>query len=133
MTEEATTEEKTLAPGEHSIEVNSPKTDRSVAFVRNFGATIEESVEMFGAEVVHSVFTAQAIIRAQGAARTVLDKGENGGEQAVEAGLAYTPGVVRRSAGGGKKDPFNVLAEKMKSGTLTEEQLLEELKKRMAL
>ena len=114
------------------ITAKSPKTDREVTFKRNFGATLEEAVQMFGAEVVHSVFAAQAVIRAQGAARTALDNVENSTEVALKAGESYTPGVVRRGGGGGKKDPFVVLAERMKSGELTQEQLMAELAKRMA-
>jgi hypothetical protein len=114
------------------ITAKSPKTDREVTFKRNFGATLEEAVQMFGAEVVHSVFAAQAVIRAQGAARTSLDKFDTSTDDAIKAGESYTPGVVRRGGGGSKKDPFVVLAERMKSGELTQEQLMAELAKRMA-
>ena len=114
-----------------TINVKSPKTDREVEFVRDFGSTIEESVELFGADVVHSIFLAQATIRAQGAARSVLDKDDKAPDDAITAGETYTPGVVRRGTGG-KKDPFNVLAEKLSSGALTQEDILAELQKRMA-
>ena len=114
-----------------TITVKSPKTDREVEFVRDFGSTIEESVELFGADVVHSIFIAQATIRAQGSARTVLDKDDKSADDAIKAGETYTPGVVRKG-GGSKKDPFNVLAEKMNSGQLTEADILAELQKRMA-
>jgi hypothetical protein len=124
--------EATLAAGEIEVEVRSPKTDRSVSFVRNFGETLEQAAEMFGAEVVHSVFVAQAVIRAQGAARSVLDNAEKGGEDAVSAGQAYTPGVVRRS-GKKKEDAFDTLAKKVQSGELTQEMLMAELQKRMTV
>ena len=61
---------------EQTITVRSNKTDREIEFTRDFGGTIEESVNLFGAEVVHAVFVAQATIRAQGAARSVLDNAE---------------------------------------------------------
>ena len=114
-----------------TITAKSPKTGREVEFVRDFGSTIDESVELFGSEVVHSIFIAQATIRAQGAARTVLDKDDKSADDAITAGETYTPGVVRRG-GNSKKDPFNVLAEKMNSGQLTQEDILAELQKRMA-
>lgn len=122
--------EETNEPGVVTINVQSKKTDRSITFTRNFGQDLEEASSLFGAEVVHSVFTAQAIIRAQGAARTVLDNGDNGPEQAISSGEAYTPGVVRRT-GKAKKDPFDALAERVKSGDLTQEELMEELQKRI--
>ena len=126
------TEETQLPAGVVSIEVKSPKTDRSVSFERDFGDTLDKAAEMFGAEVVHSIFVAQAIIRAQGAARTTLDNGDNSAEQAIESGQSYTPGVARRGGGGKKKaDPFDLLADKVKSGELSQEDLLAELQKRM--
>lgn len=125
-------EQSNLEPGEVEITVNSPKTDRSVSFVRNWGKDLEEAVQMFGAEVVHSIFVSQATIRAQGAARTVLDKDENGAEAAVQAGLSYTPGVQRKGGGGKKKDPFAVLADQIKSGKLSQEDLMAELQRRLS-
>ena len=113
-----------------TITVKSPKTGREVSFERDFGSTVEESVQLFGAEVVHSVFTAQATIRAQGAARSVLDKDDKSTEEAVKAGETYTPGGVRRG-GGSKKDPFSVLAAKINSGQLSQEEILAELDKRL--
>ena len=126
------TEETQLPAGVVSIEVKSPKTDRSVSFERDFGDTLEKAAEMFGADVVHSIFVAQAVIRAQGAARTTLDNGDNSSEQAAESGQSYTPGVARRGGGKKKADPFDQLAEKVKSGEISQEDLLAELQKRMA-
>jgi hypothetical protein len=110
-------------PGMIKIEVNSPKTDRSVEFERNFGATLEEAASLFGSGVVLSVFIAQATIRAQGAARSVLDKEENGGEAARAAGLAYTPGVVRRKVVE-KVDPEVMLKKAVAKGELSHAQLV---------
>ena len=108
-----------------TINVKSPKTGREVSFERDFGSSIEEAVEMFGADVVLSTFVSQATIRAQGAARTVLNS-----EDAVKAGESYTPGVVRKS-GGSKKDPFNQLAALVNSGSVSQEDILAELQKRL--
>jgi len=115
---------------EITINAKSPKTGREVSFVRDFGSTIEESVELFGSEVVHSIFQAQATIRAQGAARSVLDKDDKSPDEAVKAGETYTPGVVRKG-GGSKKDPFKVLAEKMISGQISKDEIMAELEKRL--
>lgn len=114
------------------ITVKSPKTDRSVTYEKNFGKDLEESVALFGADVVHSIFVAQAVIRSQAAARNVLDDGEKGGTEAITAGQSYTPGAVRKSGGSGKSDPIAKLAAKIQAGELTKEQLLEMLAKRLS-
>ena len=114
-----------------TINVKSPKTDREVSFERDFGSSIEEAVEMFGADVVLSTFVSQATIRAQGAARTVLNSDDKGVDDAIKAGETYTPGVVRKS-GGSKKDPYNQLAEMINSGSVSQEDILAELQKRLA-
>ena len=114
-----------------TITVKSPKTGREVEFVRDFGSSIEEAIEMFGAEVVLSTFVSQATIRAQGAARTVLNSEDKSADDAIRAGETYTPGVVRKS-GSSKKDPFNVLAEKMVAGQLSKDEIMAELEKRLA-
>jgi hypothetical protein len=127
------TEETQLPAGVVSIEVKSPKTDRSIEFERDFGDSLEKASEMFGADVVHSIFVAQAIIRAQGAARTTLDNSDNSTDIAMEAGKSYTPGVARRGGGGKKKeDPYDILAKKVMSGEISQEDLMAELQKRMA-
>ena len=113
-----------------TINVKSPMTGREVSFERDFGSSIEEAVEMFGAEVVLSTFVSQATIRAQGAARTVLNSDDKRPEAAVKAGESYTPGVVRKS-GGSKKDPFNQLAALVNSGSVSQEDILAELQKRL--
>ena len=110
--------------------MKSPKTGREITFDHNFGSTLEEAVEKFGAEGVHSVFAAQATIRAQGAARSVLDKDDKSAEDALNAGTTYVPGVVRRS-GRAKSDPVDVLANKVKSGEVSMEDLMAELQKRL--
>jgi hypothetical protein len=113
-----------------TITVKSPKTDREVEFTRDFGSTIEESIDMFGAEVVHTTFVSQATIRAQGAARTVLNSDDKSADDAIKAGETYTPGVVRKSAGS-KKDPYNQLADMINAGSVSQEDILAELQKRL--
>tara|TARA_R100000900_G_scaffold121927_1_gene96458 strand:- start:15 stop:377 length:363 start_codon:yes stop_codon:yes gene_type:complete len=114
-----------------TITAKSPKTGREVEFVRDFGSSIEEAVELFGADVVLSTFVSQATIRAQGAARTVLNSDDKSADEAIKAGETYTPGVVRKG-GGSKKDPFKLLAEKMVSGQLSKDDIMAELEKRLA-
>ena len=119
-----------LPPGVAAIHVTSQKSDREVDFERDFGSDIEASVEMFGAEVVHSTFIAQAVIRCQAVVRGILNNPDNATQAAVDAGLNYTPGVQRR-ARGSKKDPFAVLAAKVQSGEITAEEIAAEIQKRL--
>ena len=118
-------------PGVCNVSVTSKKTGRSVAFERNFGATLEEAAEMFGSEVVLSVFHAQAVIRAQGAARSILDVEENDEEKATDAGLAYTPGVARRT-GRAKKDPMQALAEHAVKSGISQADLIAQMQEALA-
>ena len=122
-------------PGVVEITATSPgkkhnREDHEVTFKRSFGVDLDESVKMFGAAVVHSIFVAQAVIRAQARARLVLEKGGMHAD-AIKAGESYTPGIVTRTAGV-KKNPLDVLADKIAKGELTQEQLLEELRSRLA-
>jgi nucleotide-binding universal stress UspA family protein len=133
--------EGTPSTGVTTITTKSPKSGRSVEFVRDLGANLAETVELFGESVVHSMATSQIEIRIQGAARTALDLGaENGapGEkslseaEAVTAGLEYVPGVTRRGGGRPKADPIDKLAAAVKAGDLTAEQVMDLLKEKLA-
>lgn len=109
--------------GTCTIKATRPKEGREVTYSRSFGKDLEEAVSMFGAEVVHSIFQSQAIIRSQGAARTALKSGLKD-DEAVAAGLAYTPGVQRKGGGRKAADPVAAIAAKVKSGEMTKEELL---------
>lgn len=117
-----------------TITVKSPKTNRSIEFQRDFGKDLEAATALFGAETVHGIFVAQAVIRAQNAARIVLDNGEKGGQDAVAAGVAYVPGAPRKGGGGGgrKIDLFARMADQLESGELTEDQILEKIRQKRA-
>jgi len=131
--------------GEVAITTKSPASQRQVTIKRNLGATLAESVELFGEEVVHSHALNQIEIRIQGAVRNVLDSGhkvkkdKDGNETkpgevfdeaaAEQAGLEYTPGVQKRTAT--KKDPIAALKAKVESGEMTREQVIEALKREL--
>ena len=129
--------------GEVDIITKSPASQRAVTIKRNLGATLAESVELFGEEVVHSHALAQIEIRIQGAVRNVLDSGHKvkkdkdgnetkpgdqfSEEDAAKAGEEYTPGVQKRS-GAPKKDPIQALKAKVASGEMTKEQVIAALR-----
>ena len=128
----------TATPGVVNVKVKSKKTDREVTFERNFGATLEDSVALFGADVVHDTFVAQVVIRAQSVARNMLDDFANDGTvkftsaQAIEAGVAYTPGVARARGGVSQRDPYDTMVAKVVSGKMTAEEVMAELQLRLA-
>jgi len=109
------------------INVTSNKTDRAISFNKDFGESLEKSVELFGEEVVHSIFVAQAVIRCQSAARGVLDNEKKTEDEAVAAGQGYTPGIVRRAAGG--QSAMNKVLEAVAGGKLSQAQVMEFLQK----
>ena len=130
MSDEQTTE---TPENPNEISVKSNKTDREVTFERDFGSTLEQATEMFGADVVLNLFKQQAVIRAQAAARSVLDNPEKSVEDAAEAGANYVPGAKRVGGGGRKKtDPIAALKAQVASGEITAEEMIEKLRAELA-
>jgi hypothetical protein len=126
------TEQEAGTPGEFSINATSPKTGREVSFNRTLGATLAEAVELFGEPAVLSGFHNLAIIRIQGAARTVLNNSEKSLEEAIAAGEAYIPGVQRRGGGGRKKkDPIAELAAAVEAGEASIEDVIAQLQAKL--
>jgi len=134
--------------GVTTIKTRSPKSGREVEFDRNLGATLAETVALFGEDVTHSMATAQIEIRIQGAVRSALDagygKGKDGNptvtdekstnspQEAIKAGQDHTPGVARKGGGGRKSDPFAKIAEKIDSGEMSEADVLKMVKEKLA-
>lgn len=112
------------APKKGIISVKSVKTDREIEFEKTFGENLEEAVGLYGAEVVFSTFSQQAVIKCQGRVRLMLDKGASV-EDATKAGQEYIPGAVTRTSI--KKDPVALLAAKVKSGEIDKDELLAQL------
>jgi len=83
----------------------------------NFGASLQESVELFGEAPVHSAFVAASIVSLQGNIRSGLDRGED--EAAIRVRLApWKPGVTMHRV----SDPIAALKAQFASGTMTEEE-----------
>ena len=124
--------------GVHQINVKSPKSNREVNFEKNFGSNLDEAVELFGHDAVYALYIDKAVINTQQAARNVLDsgyktnaKGEVVGEiqsedEAITAGVEFTPGVSRRKAGV-KKDPVAAIKAGLESGAIDKATLREQL------
>lgn len=67
--------------------------DKAAAIAYDFGATLEEAVERFGAEVVFTNFKRTAVITAQAAIRRMLENGKS--EEEIAAGMqGWKPGVA---------------------------------------
>jgi hypothetical protein len=113
-----------------TIKVKSPKSGREISFERGFGDSLADSIKTYGEDVVHSIFCAQAVIKCQAAARSTLDALNDDGtpvhteEEAVEAGMGYTPGVVTRAP---KKSAFETLLAQVRGGNAPPD-LLEQIR-----
>ena len=113
-----------------TISVTSTKTGRTVYFEKSFGANLNEAKEKFGEKIVYEFFKASAVIKTQAAVRIVLNDPMISEEVAIKAGLEYDPSLIHKRRS--KKDPINQIANKIKSGELSQEGFIAELKKKLA-
>ena len=111
------------------IKATYRKTGAAVEFGKTFGATLQESVALYGEEVVHDYFTRQATIACQGRARAVLAAGGSRAD-AIAAGVAFVPGVITRTRVA--RDPYAELAQQLASGTISMADLEAKLKEQLA-
>lgn len=70
------------------IKVNAPKVSAEATLSYKIGETLGENVELFGEEVVNSIFVQQLIVKVQAGARTAM---ENGRDPQLWAS-SYVPG-----------------------------------------
>ena len=84
-------------PKKMEISANAPKIDKSATIaIECFGETIEEDLQLVGADVVKSNYEANVVITIQGAIRRMLTAGSDAA--AIQEALKdYKPGqAVRR-------------------------------------
>lgn len=86
--------------------------DKAAAVAYDFGATLEEAIEKFGADVVFTSFKRTAVITGQAAIRRMLEGGK-GEEEIVAAMGDWKPGVALT----GSIDPVASLISKWDSYT----------------
>lgn len=86
--------------------------DKAAAVAYDFGATLEEAVEKFGADVVFTSFKRTAVITGQAAIRRMLE-GAKTEEEIVAAMADWKPGVALT----GSIDPVASLIGKWDSYT----------------
>jgi hypothetical protein len=88
------------------IKVSVPELEIDVTVQKNFGANLEESVDLFGEEVVHNTAVRQFKIGAQALVRAALKTKDSDGnvvpsnisQEDLQAKVdAWTPGVIQRS------------------------------------
>jgi hypothetical protein len=107
-------------------EINGEKKQATVEF--EVGDNVEESIKMFGAEVVNSGFIADAVIDLQAFLRRRIEKGE---DQAViaQAATGWKPGVKMPRV----SDPVGALMAKFPTMTKEEQAaIINQLKARAA-
>ena len=74
------------------IEATEKTSGKKVAVTYNFGASLDEAIEKFGAEVVFSGFRRTSVITAQGVMRRLAKAGKSDAE--IQAAITnWKPGV----------------------------------------
>jgi len=84
-----------------TVSCKNPSVERDLSIDYNFGATLEEAVEMFGAEVVFSGFVADAKVGLQAYVRARLGKTDEEfmtDEQIIAEAEAWKPGQRKQAA-----------------------------------
>ena len=118
---EETVEKQALEPGveEFVTAENASKEARKVTSKKNFGATIEDSVSMFTAEVVHSMFIKAAVVACQnGLVRPLLNEEVRKTDEEIQAAVdEWKPGIRKPRATGSKLEKIIALL-----GSLTAEE-----------
>ena len=80
------------ASGNVLIEATEKTSGKKVAVTYNFGASLAEAIEKFGAEVVFSGFRRTSVITAQGVMRRLAKAGKSDAE--IQAAITnWKPGV----------------------------------------
>ena len=127
---EATSSEENVAKEDGVISAKSLKTGKEATVKKDFGDNLQAAIQLFGEEEIHAIFKQQAVIKCQARMRGILDKGGSE-EEAVAAGENYVPCIVTRRAAV-SKDPVAQLAQKVKAGDMTVEDLQNMLKEALA-
>jgi len=125
MSDETVTEvveEKQPGVEEFNTKASKEAGAREITMKWNIGKDVQESVDMFGAEVVHGTFRKGIIVAVQAPIRRMLDaKNEDGSLKFTDEQIVnfvhneYKPGVRSARVGGGSaKSMEKLIAEIMK-------------------
>ncbi len=95
--------------------------ERVLDFDVDYGDTLEISTERYGAKLIHDYFFNTARLRVQGIVRRMLQLGKTDAE-ALEAAKNWVPGEISRGTGG--KSEISKLADRVKSGKMSKEELI---------
>jgi hypothetical protein len=127
-----TTDEE-LAEDMIEVKAKSGKGGPEVTITRSFGTNLPDAVERYGEEHVFTVFKRAAIIAVQNGMRNILKSEEGTAEQAIAAGLEWTPSIVRRGrAPKAPVDPKTVVEKALASGAMGVDELRALLEQRIA-
>ncbi len=109
------------------ISVEAPTEGRKVVVDRDFGATVDEKVDLFTEEVcnscLNSIFSIkmQAIVRARLKARNEAGESKYTDEECIEVGLAYVPAKASERT---KKDPMDAVVKMVADGKMSKKDLI---------
>jgi len=103
-----------------TVNARTTKSERVVSASYDFGATLAESVELFGENVVHGVFIDQAVIRLQALLRRCIE--DEVGDKDIEAKVAAwkmtVGGRERKSAAEKVQDLLGKMSPEQKAELL---------------
>ena len=111
----------TVGSGEHK--------GAHVEFEKIFGANLTEAAELYGKDVVYSLYHRQAVISCQARVRSALSKGSTK-EAAIEGGRSFVPGLHSRVPRV-KVNPVESLAQQVIDKKLSMEELMEQVRARI--
>lgn len=98
-------------PDVKEVSAKSPKLERETVIVVNYGETVEESIEMFGADAVNSNALANWIVTLQAGIRRAHTAGKSDDEIQELLGSAKMGVAVS----GGRIDPIQASLAKFKT------------------
>jgi len=112
---------------ENSVSAKVQDSDRVVTVSYDFGKTLQDSISMFGEDVVHSRFVAAAVIDLQSLIRRGIRPDKEGNtktdEQIAAMAASWKPGVKqisRKSPQDKIKDAFSGLSDEQRKELLAQ-------------
>lgn len=108
--------------GDNTINATTKDSGRTVGVEYDFGATLKDSIDKFGEEVVHNNFQAQAVISLQSLLRRGI-KSEKNDEEIAKMASEWKPSmktVTRKSAQEKIKDAFTGMDDAARKELLKE-------------
>lgn len=105
------------------FEVKSTKTNREVPVTKDFGSSLQESIQIFGEDQVFRQFQRMCQTDVSNKVRALLNDPEVSTDAVLKSVEDWKPG--QRAVGSVTRDPMTALKNGIESGRYTEDQLEE--------